>query len=286
MGVALADANDTPDTLMQRAEAGVVTTEAFRQPDLVVTTADDVPGALCEALRIGVMTGAVRTHVLTAVDTKGVVVGYEAFARWAHPGLEALGSQSLRDLAEQVGVGSAIELRVLREAAALVATSPGDVPLRIYASMWTLLGDVYVEQYVWEIADAASISPEQIHLLVDHALVAAPHPTIRDTLRSLRDHGCHLAITDVDERADLARILDEHRADEVRLADGLIRHAHADSMIRRDTQALVQRAHDLGATVLAAGINTAVDEATAREVGADILTGALFGQPFATDSIA
>jgi diguanylate cyclase (GGDEF)-like protein len=287
LGVALADANDTPDTLMQRAEAGVVTTEAFRQPDLVVTTADDLPGAaLCEALRIGVMTGAVRTHVLTAMDTNGVVVGYEAFARWAHPGIEPLGSQSLRDLAEQVGVGSAIELRVLREAAALVATSPGDVPLRIYAPVWTLLGDVYVEQYVWEIADAASISPEQIHLLVDHALVAAPHPTIRDTLRSLRDHGCRLAIADVDERADLAGIIDGHRANEVRLTDGLIRHAHTDAMVRRGTRALIQRAHDLGATVLAAGIDTAVDEATARELGVEILIGAFFGQSVAADSIA
>jgi EAL domain-containing protein (putative c-di-GMP-specific phosphodiesterase class I) len=192
----------------------------------------------------------------------------------------------LRDLAEQVGVGSAIALRVLREAAALVATSPGTVPLRIFVPIWTLLEDVYVEQYVWEIADAATISPEQIHLLVDYALIAAPNPKVRDTLRSLRDHGCQLVITDVDEQADLAQVIGVHRAHEIRLADELVGQVKTDPTTERGVRALVQRAHELGAAVLAAGINTAADEATARDLGVDVLIGTRFGDAVAADSIA
>src|SRR5262249_29554225 len=152
---------------------------------------------------------------------------------------------------------SAIDLRVLREAAAVAETSPATTPLRVYAPIGaSLLDDVYVEQYVWEIADATGLSAGQMHLMVDRALVADGHPKTRHTLQSLRDNGCSLVVMDIDESSDVEAMVRDCNAVEVRLAGDAIGRSLRDRASGAVLERVVAAAHLAGARVISPGVAT------------------------------
>jgi EAL domain-containing protein (putative c-di-GMP-specific phosphodiesterase class I) len=246
----------------------------------------DASGASA-ALRLAVMRGDVRTYVVPLVDRGGELVGYEAFPHWAGSPAGTHDAARLHDLADHGhGVRSAMDLRVLREVAAVAATSPGTVAPRVHAWIGaSLLDDVYAEQYVWEIADAMGLSADRMHLMIDRALVADHDPKRRDTVQSLCDSGCEIVITSIDRATDVEALVDAYRATEVRLVEDAVRRCVADARAWAQIEQVVAVAHRAGARVIAPGIDSSAERRAAFDLGADYTTGAVYGHGVAADSI-
>jgi EAL domain-containing protein (putative c-di-GMP-specific phosphodiesterase class I)/GGDEF domain-containing protein len=239
------------------------------------------------ALRLAVLRGEIRTHVVPVVDRDGDLAGFDAFGHWAHPAVGRLEASPFYELADRVpGVRQAVDLRVLREAAAVAATSPGTVAPRVYASIGaSLLNDVYVEQYVWEIVDATGLSADRVHLIIGRALAADGRPKIRDTLQALRDNGYVLVVATGDDDAPVEALVHEFQAAEVRLFEGAIGRAIGDNRFRVEMERLVTAVHRAGAHVIAGGVDTQEERRAALELGVDLVTGAAYGDSVPADSI-
>ena len=144
-----------------------------------------------------------------AVALPDSVVGHDAFARWQHPAVGALDGDALSDLATRARIGPVIDLRVLRDAVALAATSSGRVARRVYASASeALLSDVYVEHHIWEMTDAVALVAR---VRLPRRRPARPRSDrssrIRDTIRSLHDTGCQIVLAGVDQHSDVTGLL-------------------------------------------------------------------------------
>jgi diguanylate cyclase (GGDEF)-like protein len=285
VGLTVADPGDDAGEAMRRAEAAEVTAEPASRPAIAVAEKrDDSPITTYESLRVAVMRGDVRTFVRPVVDRRGAVVAYDAFPRWVSPEGAALESRALHDLAGRAGVGPAMSLRILREGAAFVMMSPSEHPLGVVAEISEALArDVYAEQYLWEISDALALPLHEISLLIDHRLLS--RQVINEaTLRSLREGGLRLVVTSIDERTDLDALHSEYHVAELRL-DDVLRRAVVDASTRTSVRRLVERAHELGARLHAAGVRTPAEDDLARALLVDTATGDFYGSAIAVETV-
>ena len=276
-GLAIAHSGDEPEAVLGRAQlastASAPTTPAEPNDDLTILAA-------CDALRPAVMRGEVLTLVRTIVDRQGRVVGYDAFPHWTHPALGDIDVERLETLADRAGVATAIALRVLRVASAYLMTSPAESPKSISVAMsQSMTRDAYVEQYVWEVADAIGIAPDQIVLLVD------PSDASPATLRSLRETGARVAARNIDRASDVVALVTDHQFVDLRLSERLIAQIDTDEVMRREMQQVATLAQDAGARVTAPGVRTSTQRDALLDAGVDLMTGSYFGSPVTVESV-
>ena len=288
LGLALGEPDDDAEDLLRRAAAGVVGAKRGRRPHVVVDPEEIALTEACNALRMATTAGEVHTRVRPVVDLSGApphagVIGYEGFARWTHRTVGTLEAGALQMLAIRASVGTAIDLRVLRESAAVVATGVRDAQLRVYAPISeNLLDDVLAEHYVDEVVEAVGIAPEQLHLLIDERFI--PLRSMHGALRALRDAGYRLAVAGVNARSDIVALIGDYLFRELVLAPDAIAAAPSSRLTLRWVDAVVGIAHDAGARVIMPGVNTAARHELARALGFDAATGDFYGRSVATGS--
>jgi diguanylate cyclase (GGDEF)-like protein len=286
VGLSVADPGEGAGEAMRRAEVAEITAKGATRPAVAVADKrDDSPIATYESLRVAVMNGDVRTFVRPVVDRQGRVVAYDAFPRWVSAEGGTLESQALYDLAGRAGVGPAMSLRILREGAAFVMTSPSAHPLGVVAEISeALVRDAYAEQYLWEIADALALPLREISLLIDQRLVVR-HVISDATLRSLREAGLRLVATNIDERTDLDALHAEYHFVDMRLDDDVLPRALGDPSTHAQVQRLTTRSHELGIRIHAAGVQTAAEDDIGRALLVDSATGEFYGSAIAAETV-
>jgi EAL domain-containing protein (putative c-di-GMP-specific phosphodiesterase class I) len=288
LGLALGEPGDDPEDLLRRAAAGVAGAKRGRRPHVVVDPEEIALTDACNALRLASSSGEVRTRVRPVVDLSGAaphagVIGYMGFARWTHRAVGTLEASALDALATRASVGTSIDLRVLRESAAVVATAASDAPLRVYASISeNLLDDLLAERYVGELVEAIGLAPEQMHLLIDERFV--PLRSMHSALSALRDSGYRLAVAGVNVRSDVVALIGDYHFRELVLAPEAIPAAPTSRLALRWVDGVVGIAHDAGARVVIRGVHTAARHELARGLGFDAAIGDFYGRSVATGS--
>jgi EAL domain-containing protein (putative c-di-GMP-specific phosphodiesterase class I)/GGDEF domain-containing protein len=286
-GLVLARADDDSEEAIRRAELSDSGVAQTRPAVRVATRDDDELAALTDGLRPAVMHGDVRTFVRPVVALpERRIAGYEAFARWTEPSGAVVDGRALEDLAERAGVASAIALRVLREAAAFVMTSPSDDPLQLFvAAPAPLVQDVYLPQYLWEVGDALSLRPSQVSLLVDVELVRQELISPA-ALGSLGESGARVVMSGVEERDDVDALTRVAPIVDVRLAPDVLRAVAAGRLARVRIEDLVATVHRRRGRVIAPGIVSEIQHDLACEVHVDLAWGDFYGLASAADVVA
>jgi diguanylate cyclase (GGDEF)-like protein len=285
VGLAIAHQRDNAEDAMRRAEAAAIrpTASSSRGFDLRAPH-DTSMVATHDALRVAAMRGEVRTFARPIVDAQGRIVAYDAFPRWSHPVVGSIEGRALYALADQVGVGTSLNLRVLREGAAFVMTTASDVELALEAELSEALGeDLRVEQYLWEITDALALPLHDIVLRIDHH-AAGRRGATSASLSALRDAGVRTVAANIDDRADLRALVEQGFTD-IRLAENLIQTSVADAENRMGLERLATLAHDLGLHVSAAGITNRAAHELAQGLHVDAATGDFYGPAVAAEAM-
>jgi EAL domain-containing protein (putative c-di-GMP-specific phosphodiesterase class I) len=214
--------------------------------------------------------GAVTVVTQPIVDLRdGRVVGMEALARFtAHPE----GPAAVFASAEALGLGVDLELAAVTAALAVLP----DVPAPLYLSV--------------NVSPAAVLDPRLGHLLcgteagrvvlelTEHAAVE-DYPHLVERLRSVSAAGFRFAVDDAGAGfASLRHILDLG-PDVIKLDIALIRGIDTDPARRALARALVLFADELGAVLIAEGIETQTELATLQGLGVTHGQGYHLGRP-------
>ena len=127
--------------------------------------------------------------------------------------------------------------------------------------------------------DDATLPLDELVLeITEHAAVES-YQQLRDSLAAVRTRGIRLAIDDAGAGyASLAHIV-ELRPDIIKVDRSLIDGMAGDPGRRSVVRAFVALAADLGATVVAEGVEQAADLQAARELGVDAAQGFLLARP-------
>jgi EAL domain-containing protein (putative c-di-GMP-specific phosphodiesterase class I) len=241
--------------------------------------ADDEASALADELAVAVSHGLIQPHVQPVVDLgRGVVVGYQGLARWAHPRRGILEAEQFIDLVASSPVLPVVDLAVLRRTAAAAARAArSGLLVRAYGHLsQQLVVDSDLSRYLAEIVDELRIAPSDLCVEIAHASVVHRSVRIAGALRDLRATGVRMVLSAVDGECELNQIVD-YGFDELRLARSLVNGAGHDPGLRRVVDGTVALARALGLKVIAVGIDTEADRVNMREAGCDCGQGDLFG---------
>jgi len=236
--------------------------------------------------RVGMTQGEVRAYAQPMVDLgSGLVVGYRGLARWQHRRLGLLEAADFVGMIAETALATQVDLYVARETAAVLALTTRSTPLCLYAPVSRrLIEDVRTEQYLGEIAEAFSLTTNQIHVQVARPLLDDRSPALHDALHSLRDTDVRLVLSGVARPAD-AQDLDEYGFGELHLSNALTSAAAHAADARRTVSEIVSIAHERGLLVAACGVNDEGHRDVLVESGCDLASGDLYGRPEPADTI-
>jgi EAL domain-containing protein (putative c-di-GMP-specific phosphodiesterase class I) len=199
-----------------------------------------------------------------------VCLGVEALARFPAP---FAGPDRTFAAAEHVGLGLALEELVVRQAWRVLAQLAEDQFLALNLTPGSLLQLARRANRREEVPLSALVVEITEHTAID------AYADLRAELERLRERGLRLAVDDAGAGYASLRHVLELRPDIVKVDRSLI-HGLADDRARRITvSAFVSLANDLGATVVAEGVEHARDYDAVRELGVHAAQGYLLGRP-------
>ncbi|MEJ5944694.1 EAL domain-containing protein [Pseudokineococcus basanitobsidens] len=213
--------------------------------------------------------GGMRMVLQPVVDlVDGRVVALEALAR---PSTGCPPDRAFAEAAE-VGLGVELELAAVRAALALLPHLPADVDLSVNAGPAAAEDPRLLDLVV------AAGAPRVVVELTEHDDLA-DRPRLGTALRRLREAGARIAIDDAGAGYAGLRSIVDVAPEVLKLDIGLVRGLDADPARRSLVRALVALAQDLGAVLVAEGVETTGELEALRRLGVCRGQGWLLGVP-------
>jgi EAL domain-containing protein (putative c-di-GMP-specific phosphodiesterase class I)/FixJ family two-component response regulator len=203
------------------------------------------------------------------LDT-GMTIGYEALARFAQP--HKRGPAGWFQDAFHVGLGVKLEWLALTQALPFLELIPTDTFLALNMSLATIL---HLQQ---ERLCSDDLCPQIVIELTEHVPIE-DYGALHDSLEDIRDHGARLAADDVGAGYAGFRHLIALEPDIIKLDISLVSGIHLNRSARALAKALVAFASDVGAVVVAEGVEEAPDLDELREIGVHWAQGYYLGHP-------
>lgn len=200
----------------------------------------------------------------------GRVLGVEALSRFPRPmgSPDVVFAQAyevgLGIELERVAVGTAFELLSLLDDDQYLALNLTPAAACELSQRAAAVPDLPYNRLVLEITE---------HAAVDN------YGVLRDCLAPARDQGLRLAIDDAGAGFASLQHIVEMQPDIIKVDRSLIDGMSRVRALRSAAKAFVALADDLGATVVAEGVERAADLATARDLGVKAAQGYLLGRP-------
>ena len=240
----------------------------FRDGDVVSGDA-----AVTERVDQLIHDGLLRTAFQPIVCVRsGRVVGVEAMSRF--PAEPAQGpDQWFRD-ADRAGRGVELELAALERAASRTGSLPAHLYLSLNVSPATLTSvDLPL------LLEGLGLSPDRVVVEVTEHVGVDNYDQLQAARQRLRAAGIRLAVDDAGAGFASFRHIVRLQPDVIKLDRGIISGIHAEPAQRALAGALVSYAHEVGALVVAEGVETAEELSTVACLGVDAVQGYLLGRP-------
>ncbi|RSZ57069.1 EAL domain-containing protein [Massilia atriviolacea] len=240
------------------------------------------------------MRGALERHELFLLYQpkiclrSGRIQGLEALLRWRHPELGVLAPASFLPEAEESGMIVAIGKYVLDEACAFMQRmdSAGfpPLPVALNASVREFSQPRYVEHVACILA-AHRIAPARLELeLREESLNANPHLSV-EVVSQLHELGVLRSVDAFGDSLSNLNFLHKLPLTHVKLAKVAVHQITADARSGALAKALIDVGHDLGARVIAKGVENRLQMESLRANHCDELQGTYFSAPLAEHAL-
>lgn len=262
----------TPDRTMTERDLGVLRAFAALAVEQIEKTLDhdDRRSRLEQAIGDVIEAGAIAIHQQPIVAlASGTPVGAECLARFADAGQR--GPDKWFDEAEEIGRGIDLELLAIRLALATASAKPANGYISVNASPATIMSDQLEPLFADYRRDRLVLEVTEHHQVGDFG-------RLRSSLQRL-SRNARIAIDDVGAGYAGLRHLVDLGPDLLKLDMSLTREIHRDPARRALTGAMVGFASDIGAKLVAEGIESAEEQAVLVDLGVDYGQGYLFGKP-------
>ncbi|MEM7095166.1 MAG: bifunctional diguanylate cyclase/phosphodiesterase [Actinomycetota bacterium] len=200
------------------------------------------------------------------------IVGAEGLARWTLPETGVLGPGDFLDLLAVTGQSG--QLTDLMVAKALELTEGGRT-MSINLSPSDLLRPDLVSRVHAAFASTAGQAGTLWLEILESRVFEAGHQLIDDLITS----GAHVAIDDFGAAFSSLTRLADHEISVLKLDRALLESLGSNPRARRVIRSVVEASHDLGALVVAEGVETMEACSVVEDLGCDLAQGFLLGRP-------
>lgn len=245
--------------------------------------------ALENELRRAVTHQEFRVYYQPIIDiSSGVLVGFEALVRWAHPTRGILPPAAFLDVAEEAGLNDAIGWQVIEQVCQQLAewrrTLPQAAALSVSVNLSArqfMLPDLYprlvrlLEQY--------RLPPDALKLELTESALMEYSRDAAAVLMSLREYGIQIAIDDFGVGYSSLSYLVQLPIDQIKIDRNFIVQLEQAQHSQAIVSAIVNLARSLNLEVVAEGLETTGQIERMRAVGCQYGQGYLIGYPLPGD---
>lgn len=235
--------------------------------------------ALEEDLRSAIEQGQFELFLQPIVDGQyAEPLVYEALLRWNHPTRGMVSPARFVQLAEEASLMCGLGDWVLTKAAEAAAHLPPGKRIAMNLSPLQLRATGFVER-VSEALDLFGVTPDQLELEITETVIMSDDARTLEALNSLREMGLRLALDDFGTGHASLSYLQRFRFDKIKIDQSFVARMVDDPISAAVVRAVTTLGADMGAQVVAEGVETQEQvDALARE-GCTLYQGFLFGQP-------
>jgi diguanylate cyclase (GGDEF)-like protein/PAS domain S-box-containing protein len=285
IGVALADGNTSPETLVRDAdtamfvakEAGRARIEVFR-PDLRATALKRL--SIEEELRAAMSGGGLAVHYQPIVNLETrVVEAYEALVRWEHPTRGLLMPDEFIEISEEANLVVPLGSYVLREACDMMARHP-DFGGRVFVNVSTRqIGSADLTCAVASVIKDTGIDAHRICLEITESGMLMATGIARTDLMSIAALGIDLILDDFGTGYSALSSVLENPVAGLKLSKEFTARLGDGGSGDRISSAIAALTSGLGMYGVVEGIETEAQHGAAREDGWKFGQGFLYGHP-------
>jgi PAS domain S-box-containing protein len=205
-------------------------------------------------------------------SASGAAVGAEALSRFRD---DTMSPDQWFSAAARVGLGVVLEVAALQQALDLAtATLPRDLFLSVNVSPATLLSG-----QLDAIFDEAGWAPSRLVVEITEHVRVEDYERLTQQTKALRRRGLRIAVDDAGAGYSSFRHILALKPDYIKLDRGLVANIDSDPGKRALVKAVTAFAGDIGATVIAEGIETAAELQTAIVLGVQGAQGFYIADP-------
>jgi EAL domain-containing protein (putative c-di-GMP-specific phosphodiesterase class I) len=174
--------------------------------------------------------------------------------------------------AGEIGLGCDLEMLAVEEALTALARLPSNLSISLNLSPQSLASIEFADTFDPRPVDRVVLE------LTEHSAIDA-YPEINAALAPYRARGMRLAIDDVGAGHSSFRHVLELRPDLIKLDTSLTRNLHRDPARRALADAITRFGREMGAEVIAEGVETVEELQSLRTIDATAVQGYLTGRP-------
>jgi diguanylate cyclase (GGDEF)-like protein len=271
---------DEADNAMYQAKRGGGNRYQVYDPHLKGITDDH--RVLERDLRRAIERGQLHTAYQPIVNTAGGrITGFEALLRWTHPTQGPIPPATLIPLAEECGLIDRLGSWVLQRACTDVnrwqPSSGEPLGIAVNVSAHQLMSTRFPDT-VAAILQAAHTDPKRLTLEITESVFMADKDVALTVLRDLRSLGVTLALDDFGTGYAALNYLQSFPIDILKIDRSFVADLGRDPAANVIVSAIVQLAHGLGLTVVAEGVETALQHQAIADLGCNESQGFYFSE--------
>lgn len=239
------------------------------------------------ALRRAIEANQFVVHYQARIDLASrAVLGAEALVRWQHPELGLIEPAEFIGIAEETGLIAPVGEIVLREACAQAmrwqAEGHGAVAISVNLSPREFRGRDLIASVQQALA-ASGLPPERLAIEITEASFMRDPAAADRAIHGLRALGVRLVLDDFGSGQSSLAWLRRFPIDAIKVDGAFVRAAADDEADRKIVAAIAGLGHGLGLRVIAEGVETEAQLATARQCGCDEAQGYCIARPLPGD---
>ncbi len=289
VGIAIAEAGDTPDDLIDNADMAMYAAKQKGRGRIVVYARrmrDQVAERhrLQEELRQGLAAHQLEAWLQPIVSAAhGAVVGFEALVRWRHPVQGLLTPDRFLAVAEEAGLLRDLDAAVLEDACRRIsrwATSPDGILPRLSVNVSAMsLADPRLIERVEGVLESSGFPSDHLFLEITETTLVEDVASATANIAALERLGIRLAIDDFGTGYSSLTYLKRFPVGILKIDRSFIAGLGSDSEDAIIVETVIKMARSLGLEVVAEGVESSAQVEWLRQFGCHYLQGYHFSPP-------
>jgi diguanylate cyclase (GGDEF)-like protein len=233
-------------------------------------------------LRSALDAGKLEVHFQPQMEIGSLrIVGFEALARWQHPGLGWVPPTDFIALAEECGLINRLGAFVLRQACKEATSWPASCYVSVNVSPLQLL-DTGFPELVRNVLIEAGLPPRRLELEITESAMTDNSGHTMAALESLQALGVRLALDDFGTGYSSLSNLLRIRFEKVKIDSSFVQGQLHDPKAHAIVAAILAMSQHMGLTVTAEGVETEAHLAMLRGQKCPLIQGHLSGRAIAS----
>ncbi|MDQ1506995.1 MAG: hypothetical protein QOD57_4722, partial [Actinomycetota bacterium] len=290
LGIALAEADSTPDSLLRDADAAMYRAKLRGRSRCEVFDHTMRQEAASRVATQGALHRALERNELRVVYqpvvslATGAVVAAEALVRWLHPERGFVPPSDFVPLAEESGliipIGNWVFEDAVRQWSGWRARHPDRLWPVLHVNLSPRqLGDQQFLGFVHHVLTRYRVPPGQVCVELTETVLMEDLERRRSPLTEVRDLGLRIALDDFGTGYSSLTYLKRFPVDCIKIDQSFVAGVAVDAYDAAIVQSVVDLAHAVGLSVVAEGVETPEQLERLRQLGCDQAQGYLFSKP-------